>query len=128
MRIKKDRAIRSFLKSSKASGMNFTTQPDALSNLANHIRISSREFDKLFKRVSVETITLANAEMRRKLGNYLDEMESMLIPEPVVRGQHGEFSCSVLLKGTYRSVRLDYACMCGYFQLSVGYWFNVWSN
>jgi hypothetical protein len=78
MRIEKDRAIRSFLKSSKASGMKFTTQPDALSNLANHIGISSREFDKLFKRVSVETITLANAEMRRKLGNYLDEMESML--------------------------------------------------
>jgi hypothetical protein len=71
-------ATRSFLKSSKASGMKFTTLPDNLSDLVNFIGISSHEFDKLFKRVSVETITLANAEMRRKVGNYLDEMESML--------------------------------------------------
>jgi hypothetical protein len=78
MAIERDKAIRSFLKSSKTSGMKFTTLPDELSDLVNFIGISSREFDKLFKRVSVETITLANAEMRRKLGNYLDEMEAML--------------------------------------------------
>jgi hypothetical protein len=74
----KAKAIRSFLKSSKASGMKFTTQPDALSDLANHIGISACEFDKLFKGVSVETIMLANAETRKKLRNYLDEMESTL--------------------------------------------------
>jgi hypothetical protein len=77
---KKSRALaaRSFLQSSKGSGMKFTALPDELSDLVNFIDISSHEFDKLFARVSVETITLANAEMRRKLGNYLDEMESKL--------------------------------------------------
>jgi hypothetical protein len=75
--IEKDNAIRRFLKYSNVSGMKCTTLPRELSDLGTFLNNSAREFDKLFKNDAFET-TLADNQMRRKLKNYLDEMESML--------------------------------------------------
>jgi hypothetical protein len=75
--IEKDNAIRRFLKYSNVSGMKCTALPRELSDLGTFLNNSAREFDKLFKNDAFET-TLADNQMRRKLKNYLDEMESLL--------------------------------------------------
>jgi hypothetical protein len=78
MRIEKERAMRSFLKNSKVSGMKVAKLPGELADLGIRIGDSLREFDKFLKKASVETITLADEELRWELGEYLDDMESTL--------------------------------------------------